>query len=636
MGFAIEVLPIGPVSVGARAWRHHSRHLLTAIVKATFALVPDGPMSIVPPLPLVDEERHHRNNPVASLTHASDLALLVPRPEVVVVGSACAAPGQTVTQLSVRLAVQRDSAILINKRLDVIGDRRVRPGAAADPPTPFSKMPIVYERALGGMTNRDNPVGVGLEPDPDGLMTLPNITGAANTPVPHGLGPIPSAWPIRAKRRGSLSWTLANLSPDVEVPDDFDDGYFQTAPADQQTADLRSGDLIALVNMHPEHGMLRTTLPAGHAVALAQTATGERLSLQLRIDTVHLEPEALRAEIIYRGAIVLDLEEPFDMRVAGAFETPDRPFVFPDLYSVAGLVARTSQHNITTGPSLESTEVFEGPTPGTLAQRHSGTFVMEPAVERPAPDNVELPPLPAPAVPAPTFGPPPSALRAATSTYEPPPPFAPPALQALEPPPPPKPVTMLIEPEPPRERPTTMVLEPEAPHAKSLPFTHEPREPSPSSPGLEPEMLEISGPHVSTGTLEITLRPEAANPMFDTSTTLESGPQSLPDTPLSSEPITQPRVNIEVLDAVAPSDVARDQPLELREERTENAVFIPEIVEGPTLVEEVTEPSREEREEREEPDAPAALPPPPEPFKAPPPRPGRSNIQSRLYRKLKR
>jgi hypothetical protein len=109
-----------------------------------------------------------------------------------------------------------------------------------------------------------------MDADADGLLTLPNVSlplGQASQ-GPAGFGPIPSAWPARQKLRGSLSWSDANQSLDVEVPDDFDDAYFQTAPADQRVADLRAGDLFALVNMHPEHGTLRTFLPATQGVAL--------------------------------------------------------------------------------------------------------------------------------------------------------------------------------------------------------------------------------------------------------------------------------------------------------------------------------------------------------------------------------
>jgi hypothetical protein len=369
--------------------------LFTAIVKATCSIVHDGPMAIVPSTPIVTEERHHRGNPVASLVRGSDFALLVPRPELVIIASAYAPPGQETRQVSVRLAVQREETVVMNKRLEILGDRRAKPGAPVPEPLPFSKLPIMYERARGGISARDNPVGVGLATDPDGLLTMPNVNhpekGGTN---PAGVGPIPSAWPLRQKKRGSLSWTNANLSPDVDVPDDFDDAYYQTAPGDQQAQELRGGDLIALVNMHPELPMLRSYLPASRGVAMAQTARGDRIPLSLRIDTVHLEPDAMRAEIVFRGFAVVEERDLGDLRLAGALEQPDAPFAFPDLSTLSGLVMRADR--APTIASLETTAVIADPVDATArsaaaravhgavagAADHpvgrTGTMVMEP------------------------------------------------------------------------------------------------------------------------------------------------------------------------------------------------------------------------------------------------------------------
>lgn len=417
MAIAIEVLPIGPVAVACRAWRHRGRRLFTTIVKGTFSLEQDAPMSVLQPVPIVTEERHYRGNPVASLIRASDLALTVPKPEVVIVGSAYAGTGMKSTHTSVRLAVQRDSTIVINKRLEITGDRRAKPGAQPPDPLPFEKMPILYERAKGGIAARDNPVGVGLATDPDGLLTFPNIAPSSQGgAIPAGLGPIPSAWPLRQKKRGSLGWSAANLSPDVDVPDDFDDAYYQTAPADQQTSELRAGDVLAIVNMHPDIGTLRTYLPWMRGVAMAQTARGDRIPLNLRIDTVHIEPDQMRAEIVFRGASVLEERDLVGIRIAGALEQPDAPFSFPDLSTVSGLVMRGDNPT----PSFETTAVIGDPLPPAQREEASrsvfgsvpppalqtgrGTMVMEPEEPR------------RPGIPsAPTFGPPPAALAAAAA-----------------------------------------------------------------------------------------------------------------------------------------------------------------------------------------------------------------------------
>lgn len=392
MAVSLEVLPIGQVTVAARAWKHRDRRLVTAIVKVTCLLRHDQTMVPSSPQPIVIEEQHLRGSPVASLVRASDLALLVPEPEVVVVGAAYSEPGHPVARTTVRFAVQRASTMLINKRLEITGDRRAAPGGSPSEPTPFEEMPLTYERALGGMASRENPVGKGMAVEADGLLSLPNIElpgGRGATPA--GLGPIPSAWPARQKRRGSMGWAAANRDLDVTLTEDFDDAYFQTAPVDQRTKELRGGDLIAIVNMHPELPMLRTYLPHLRGVALAQTARGERHALPLRLDTVHLEPHQMSAELVFRGATVLAESDLDGLRVAGGMETTEQPLVFPDLSSLVGLVSRPASDKRPQGIALDSTAVIpeagrspSRPDSGEMPRTQSGTMVMEPAPE-PAP-----------------------------------------------------------------------------------------------------------------------------------------------------------------------------------------------------------------------------------------------------------
>lgn len=512
MGIAIEVLPIGPVAVAARTWRHRGRRLITAIVKATFDLALDRAMTPAAPLPIVSEERHYRNNPVASLVRGSDLALLVPRPEVVVVGSAYAAPGQRVTHTSVRVAVQRDKTMLINKRLDVLGDRRARPGAQPPEPEAFDEMPIHYERALGGIASRENPVGVGMAIDADGLLTMPNVQLASGQggPTPAGLGPIPSAWPARQKRRGSLSWTMANQSLDVEVPDDFDDAYFQTALSDQRVDELQGGELVAIVNMHPEHATIRTYLPMVRGAALAQTASGERLPFRLRMDTVHFEPSAMRAEIVFRGALVISEAQLASVRLAGALETAEQPAAFPDLSTVGGLIA--SPLGKGSAPDLGSTAVIEVPSDGPGGRPHSSTQVLE--VEPPpvAIRNRQSSPGDARQPGVHPLG------KSGTMVMEPEPPKMRPVLSGAAADPRPGP-PQTVSPSANDRRSGTMVIEPDEPPPQSLPFQRDRRKRRPSgeraavvaqqsgtpwSPDLDkPKPVALPEPALLTATLDI-------------------------------------------------------------------------------------------------------------------------------------
>jgi hypothetical protein len=125
---------------------------------------------------------------------------------------------------------------------------------------------------------------------------------------------------------------------DVDVPSDFDDAFYQTAPADQQVSELRGGETIVLVNMHPEVRTLCTTLPRLHPLAMAVTADGGRIVFPLRIDTVHIQPDRLRAEIVYRGVTVLADPQLHRLRLAGGIHDDSGSFDLPVAAAATRLV----------------------------------------------------------------------------------------------------------------------------------------------------------------------------------------------------------------------------------------------------------------------------------------------------------
>ncbi len=355
MGSVLSVTVFGDVDVAARAWKFRGRTFLTAIVKATYEIVPDGTMKLVTPTDVVpvDRPRPSYSSALSSVARSSDTALFLSTPEVLLDAEAFAAPGQSVTSTTVRVLLQRTDPApgrtVLDKRLDIVGDRRGP--LQADPPTPaaFRSMPIIYERAFGGPSHPDNPVGVGMVASEDGMATFPNIlpprsstasdplgdatlrprdSGLQFLPVTPGFGPLSAVWPIRRKRvRPEI---LERLNDDVVVlPDDFDGGYFQSAPLDQYVDKLVGGELLTLLNLHPELPSIRTFLPMTRAIALGQTPGGDRIPLPVRLDTIHVVPHALRAELVFRGATSLRQLEGF--HVAGALENPGENTEFPDL-----------------------------------------------------------------------------------------------------------------------------------------------------------------------------------------------------------------------------------------------------------------------------------------------------------------
>jgi len=68
---------------------------------------------------------------------------------------------------------------------------------------------------------------------------------------PQSFGPVARNWYPRYKLGGSYdkNW-VENIRP--FLPDDFDEGYYQCAPEDQQITHLRGGELVSLFGLTPE------------------------------------------------------------------------------------------------------------------------------------------------------------------------------------------------------------------------------------------------------------------------------------------------------------------------------------------------------------------------------------------------
>src|SRR5262249_48066473 len=136
-----------------------------------------------------------------SVEAATDLAPYLPRCDVTLTGHAHAPGGCSAS--SVRLALYRGTRPLLHKTLHVYGDR-----AGRSVPQPFTRMPLVYERAFGGPGIAGNPVG----------SELPNIVSPADPAKPAGFGPISRFWPARRRLLGKLDRRVLE-APIAEIPD---------------------------------------------------------------------------------------------------------------------------------------------------------------------------------------------------------------------------------------------------------------------------------------------------------------------------------------------------------------------------------------------------------------------------------
>lgn len=89
------------------------------------------------------------------------------------------------------------------------------------------------------------------------------------------------------------------------LPEDLDPLFFQAAPPDQTTREIKPNEKIVLENLHPQHGHLVTTLPGLRPRAVADRATGEREEIMLVADTLWIDADRGIASVVWRGRMGL-------------------------------------------------------------------------------------------------------------------------------------------------------------------------------------------------------------------------------------------------------------------------------------------------------------------------------------------
>ena len=296
-------------------------------VKATFDILEDGstaPAKEQPPVLRLPE--FHGEPYKSSIKYDADLVLTKRCTDILVVGHAHAPPGSAVTQLDCGFKVGG-----LQKVLRVFGDRRWGARGASDP-EPFRKMPLVYERAYGGVDaksetpERDwdwrNPVGTGYAVSARNAqgLRLPNIEDPKNLikswddrPSPAGFGAIASHWQPRVGFGGTYDEQWQKTRAPL-LAADLDDRFFQSAPADQQANGfLRGREPVILLNLTPRghwdgrNGRLQFNLPRLFLGFETRFYDGSReIHKNRALHTVILEPdqeEGPRVSLVWHSAL---------------------------------------------------------------------------------------------------------------------------------------------------------------------------------------------------------------------------------------------------------------------------------------------------------------------------------------------
>ena len=260
-----------------RTWtrdKHGAHHWLVA-VKATFDLGDDGVVKLADEQPPPLRAPEYFGEPGASsLRYESDLTAMKPTTDVTLLGSAYAPGARPAQQVDASLRVDD-----VHKTLLVYGERvyyRSATGIDPSPAAPFTKRPLGYELAFGGVDSTDldparhamdkrNPVGRGFKLKAQKLVHQPapcleypgrDLVKAG----PAGFGPLASYWSPRLELWGTYDARWERTKKPL-LPDDYDERVTLCAPVDQRPAQhLRGGELVELLNLTPR-GALRFTLP---------------------------------------------------------------------------------------------------------------------------------------------------------------------------------------------------------------------------------------------------------------------------------------------------------------------------------------------------------------------------------------
>jgi hypothetical protein len=291
----------------------HGVDALYVCVKATFTVRPR--VSVAPDqLAIARVDRHLGEPGRSSLVEAGEHHLGKAGTDVVLHGHARTEGGRPAARTGVSVAVAERS-----KSIVVYGDRQWQSLGRLSSPQPFTEMPLVYERALGGAAPRDdrraallaayNPVGVGL--DRRAGARAPNLEdprapleGGGEAPRSVGFGPIAPGWQPRARHAGTYDATwIRRRSP--LLPADFSLRFFNVAaPELAFPRFLVGGEPVAVIGAS-RAGPMQFSLPRCELQIDACFADAWR-SAPAQLETVALWPDDDVVSLTWRAKLPCD------------------------------------------------------------------------------------------------------------------------------------------------------------------------------------------------------------------------------------------------------------------------------------------------------------------------------------------
>lgn len=298
----------------------HGSENVTVVVKGTYRLQGRGPLKVAPEQePIHHADVFHGEPGQSSIRYEADACPAKKGTDVVLVGHAVAP--RAVPHVDVSLSVGP-----VHRVVRVLGDRawyKLLGRAAISDPIPFTRMPIVYERAFGGpdlsvqdpaSRPRDprNPVGVGwtsaLSPDDVAGVRLPNIEDPErliqrpeDRPPIAGFGFIGRDWLPRRTFAGTYdaAWSEERMPL---LPADFDDRYHSgAAPGLATPRPLVGGERAVLQNVS-DTGDVTFDVP-DVALQISLLVKRRETTVTPALDTLLIEPDERRVVLTHRVTV---------------------------------------------------------------------------------------------------------------------------------------------------------------------------------------------------------------------------------------------------------------------------------------------------------------------------------------------
>ncbi|WP_075180330.1 DUF2169 family type VI secretion system accessory protein [Neptunomonas phycophila] len=258
------------------------------------------------------------------ILYENDFARFKPQCDVIMHAHAYSLSNKPEVEVGLKVGSELD------KRFRVYGPRQwIKSGwsLSLSKALPFEKQIIHYGLAYGGVdysefdskgiahTFVNNPLGIGYAPktnanDLDGkpapqLEPLNQKITRFNQEIePVSFGPVSRNFKDRLALAGTYDehWER-EVSP--FLPDDFKEAFYQCAPIDQRISHLCGGEEITLSNVMPE-GEFSFVVPDTHIYVSAIKSGGNEQLLDVRADTLIIEPELRRFSVVWRASIPIE------------------------------------------------------------------------------------------------------------------------------------------------------------------------------------------------------------------------------------------------------------------------------------------------------------------------------------------